>query len=149
MAFVAAYPLLVKNAVDDAEFAAADFLVAVFGVEMLGAYEDDGGVEVQDGVAQFSGAFLQGRVDCLSESLSLKVGVDAHAFDFGSIRIGSAEGAHRDDSVFDGADEKFAAVVQVDSFDLTQIDVKRAVVNVSAGGEQGCFVQVPHGGVVG
>jgi hypothetical protein len=44
---IAAYPLLVENAVDDPELAAADFLVAVFGVEMLGADEDDGGVQVQ------------------------------------------------------------------------------------------------------
>jgi hypothetical protein len=40
-----ANPLLIENAIDDSEFTAAHFLEAVFGVEMLGADEDDGGVE--------------------------------------------------------------------------------------------------------
>jgi hypothetical protein len=57
--------LFAEDAVDDTEFAAADFLVTVFGVEMLGADEDNGGVQVQHGVAEavrFSGGLQFRRV---------------------------------------------------------------------------------------
>jgi hypothetical protein len=141
--------LFVENAVDDAEFAAAHFFVAVFDVEMLGADEDDGGVQVQKGVAEFLGAFFQRGVDGLAETLPLKVGMDTHSFYFGSIRGGSPKCSHGDDTVFERAEEEFAESVQVDSFDLVEIGIKSAAVDVSAGGEQGRFVQFAHGGVVG
>jgi len=149
MTFATTDLLFVENAVDDTEASAAHFFVAVFGVEMLGADEDDGGVEVQHGVAEFSGAFFQRGVDGLSESLSLEVGMDSHSFYFGAVGGGSPKGSHGDDAVLDHADEEFAESVQVDSFDLIQIGIKSAAVDVSAGGEQGCFVQFAHGGVVG
>ena len=111
-------PLLVKNAVEAAELAATDFVVAVFGVEVLGADEDDGGVEVQRGVAEFDGAFFQGVVDGLAEALSLEVGVDAYLLDFGASGVGAAEGAHRDDAVGDGAHQEFSHAVEINGFDL-------------------------------
>ena len=81
--------------------------------------------------------------------MSLKIGVDAPAFNLGLIRAGSPKCSHCDDAILNCADEEFAVSVQVDSFDLSQISIKSAVVDVSAGGEQGCFVQFAYGGVVG
>jgi hypothetical protein len=39
--------LLIENAVETEEFTTSHFLEAIFGVEMLRSYEDDGGVQVQ------------------------------------------------------------------------------------------------------
>jgi hypothetical protein len=50
--------LLIENAVETEEFATSHFLEAIFSIETLRPHEDDGGVQVQHAVSQFSGAFL-------------------------------------------------------------------------------------------
>src|SRR6202162_6568346 len=79
----------VENAVEVGKFVASHFFEAVFGVEMLCSHEDDGGIQVQHGVSQFSGSLFQGREDCLTKPASLQISVNTHSFYLGSNGGGS------------------------------------------------------------
>src|ERR1017187_426668 len=95
----AAELFFVENAVETKEFSTSHFLEAIFSIETLRPHEDDGGVQVQYGVAQLSGARFQRSVDGLSTAASFKAGMTSPPSCLGLIRTRSPQCTHGDEAV--------------------------------------------------
>ena len=68
--------------------------------------------------------------------------MDAHAFDFGTLRAGAVKGSHGDENAIPFADQKFSLVVEIGFFDRIDIIVPCTTPQVGASLLNGVDVQI-------